>query len=686
MKKDKLLTEALTRFKEASDLNSEQFQEISEQIKFTKLGDQWPDTIKRSREVPGQERPMLVVNRIQQFCNQVVNEIRKNKPSIKFRPSDDSANIKASEFRENLVRRIQNKSNIDIAVDTAADNQVTVGLGWILVKTDYESSDSFDQEICIERVPDVMQVLPGYYTSPDGSDLDYCFIVKQVNKDVFEAEYGEVDTKDFAEMPTGILAGWWDKNNIRIADYFYIERTNRTLVQLQDGSTAFKDELQPEQEMLITNERKVVDKKCKWCKIAGNKIIDKTEILTSFIPLVPVHGNEFWLNGKRYLSGLTKQAMDAQRMYNYTLSANAELNALAPKAPYIAAAGQLDGFEMEWANANKINVSVLNYNPVSEVGSLLPPPRRTEPVSSNPGLELAMNRSAEDIKATMGMYDASLGNREGEASGKAIQSQLNQAALSTYHFTGNLLRSLKHIGHIVNEMLSIYDVPKQVQGLTESGEPMTYIIDPNAPESYQEQQGPNGELIEIYNLHKGKFDIVVDVGPTYETKRQEAVDAQLQLIQTDPSLMEIAGDLIIKNMDWPGADAIAKRKKLMLPQQILQDEQKAGQEVDQEVEQKMNQMADMIEHLTQELKVAQDAPEHDKLDIERFNAQTKRLEVEHKIAVESTGLFHKIAMDSVSQTLAQPNTGELDDLDDNEPNEQQPGAMPAGVPNEQIIQ
>lgn len=664
MNKEDLVAEAHKRFALAAQIESAGREERLDDVKFVRLGEQWPEAVKRDRERPGAERPMLTINRLFQFRNQVINEIRQNSPSIKFKQVDGEGHEKAAAMREDLVRSIQYQSNADIAYDTAAEWMVDTGLGYFRIITDYADNDAFEQEIFIKRVADPAKV---YFdpdsTEPDGSDAKWCFVVEEYSKDEFYSAFPGVDTGDWENGAIGDSTAWNTKEGVRVAEYFKIECKPRTLIQMEDGTTGWKDELPEQFHHAIAKERKSESRVCKWYKIAGDKILEKTEIPTSYIPVIPVIGSEVWVEGKRHIHGLTRHAKDPARLYNYMQSANTETLALSPRSPYIAAVGQLEGMETLWNNANRLNVSVLEYNPIDVMGNVLPPPRRDQPPGTNPGFESAMARSVDDIKATMGIYDASLGNRESEQSGKAILSQQRQASIGNFHFQDNLARSLKHAGKIINEMLVIYDTQRLVQIIGEDGTERAVIVDPNAPEAYQQLQ----DGTEVYNLSKGKYSVVVDVGPSYASKRQEAAESQMQLAQSDPSLMQIAGDLIIKNMDWPGAEDIAERKKAMLPPQIqaIIDKDKKEQ-VDPQIEQQMNQMADQMEQMSQQLNAAMDKVEskEEELEIKRFEAQTKRLEVQHKIAIESTGLFHEMATASMAQALAEPNDGELEDADE----------------------
>ena len=689
MAEDKVIERAQKRFNLAADLESEGRIERLDDIKFVRLGQQWPDSVKRDRERPGQERPMLTINRLFQFRNQIINEIRQNRPGIKVRPVDDQSDVDTAEVMQGLIRHIQDASRADIAYDTAAEWQVDCGLGYFRIITDYCEDDSFNQDILIKRVVDPNKV---YFdpesTEPDGSDAKWAFVIEDWSLDDFEIEYPDIDTTSWQDGVTGDRQGWFGKDFVRVAEYFEIKSVPRTLVQLQDGSTLFKDELPDEYKDLIIGERPSFDKKCMWYKIGGDKILDKTELPTSFIPVIPVIGNEVWCEGKRHVHGLTRFAKDPARQYNYMQSANTEVMALAPRAPYIVAEGQIDGYEQEWLMANRHNISVLTYNPVSFGGTTVGAPQRQQGITTNPGFESAMARAIDDMKSTMGIFDASLGNRESNQSGKAILSQQRQANIGNFHFSDNLNRSIRQAGRIIVEMIpKIYDTQRVIRILGEDEVPKQVSINPEQPEAKMEQPSQQGGVESIYNFNVGKYDIVVDSGPNYATKRQEAAESMMAFVQADPAVLQVAGDLIVRNMDWPGADEIAKRMQAMLPPQIQQTmkaEEDDGQpKVDPQVEQQMNQMADMVEHLTQELQNANAkvGSDEDKLDIERFKAQTDRMKVIADIETKASltdAQLHQLALANLESTLAMGNTGETEDFYDAD--EQETEAMPQQPP------
>lgn len=664
MSDEKLIETAKKRFKWAVENESADRENRLDDVKFVRLGEQWPENVRRDREMPGRERPMLTINRLYQFRNQIINEIRQNQPSIKVRPVDDRADIKTAEVLQGIIRHIQDASHADIAYDTAAEWQVDTGLGYFRIVTDYCDSASFDQDILIKRIPDPFKVYMGPHTEPDGSDCEWAFIVEEIPRDEFEAQYPGVKFDEWSGGGRGDQSGWVSEKTVRVAEYFRIESETKKLALLIDGSTAYVDNVLPMQQDMVIRTRQVDIKRCKWAKIGGDQVLEASEIPTSFIPIIPVLGNEVWVEGKRHLHGLTRFGKDPQRQYNYLQSANTETLALAPRAPYIGAEGQFEGHEQEWSMANRVNLPYIEYKPVSLMGTVSPAPQRTPFIGTNPGFEAGMMRAVDDMKASMGIYDASLGNRESQQSGRAILSQQQQASTGNFHFSDNLARSIKHAGRIIIEMIpAIYDAPRVVRMLGEDGTASTAHIDPRQSISYMEIPGPDGGMHGIYNPGVGRYDVVVDTGPSYLTKRQEAAQAMIQLAQTDPQLMQVAGDIVVRNMDWPGASEIADRLKLALPQQLQQvDNAENGAEMTPEMvqtAQQMHQMADMVQHLSQELQAAQNARElqEHELAIKEYEAVTRRLAVENQIAL-TPGKLHKQTITNMQALMTRPMPGE----------------------------
>ena len=645
---EKIIKLAHDRFAECLEVDDELRKERLDDIRFVRLNQQWTDDVRLDRSRPGQERPMLTIDRLSQFRNQVINDLRQNGVSIKARPLNGEADEEVSEILNGIYRNIQNNSEYEIAVDTAVEAQVDTGLGYFRIITRYEDDDSFNQEPAFKAIPDSFKV---YFdpasTMPDGSDANWAMVVEDVKREYFEEKYPGIDPDGWESKAPGDLTGWSSDKTVRIAEYFTITTKLRDKVFTKYGQTAYLDEMPEDQKGDIVKTRRVVERKCQWYKLGGSAILEQTELPCSYIPIIPVYGSMVWVEGKRYCYGLIRKAKDAQRVYNVAQSGNHEVLSLSPKTPFIAAEGQIDNYP-EWENANRVNYSVLVYSPQTIGGHLAPPPQRTPPVPANPGYEVAMNRAIDDIKASIGMYDASLGNKEADQSGRAILAQQSQAANANFHFQDNLARSVRHAGRIILEMIPrLYDTRRivRIMGFDKSVEMAE--IDVNQPQALTEEQDQQGNIKRIFNPTIGKYDVYIDVGPNFATKRQEAANQIMELTKTWPELRQLAGDRLITNLDIDDGDEIAERLKKMLPPQLQEmpgGKGKMSPEL-QQATQHISQLAEQMEHMSQ---IIQELKNENAL--KWYDAETKRI-IALKDEDLNKGKLHSLALDNLAQLI-----------------------------------
>jgi hypothetical protein len=463
------------------------------------------------------------------------------------------------------------------------------------------------------------------------------------------------------------MAQWVSEDTIRIAEYFYHEHKADTLNLYPDNITAFQGTPKDKQLRAMfgkpVRSRDVDRKRVMWVKTNGYEVLEEREWAGKFIPVVRVVGNEFEVDGRLYVSGLVRNAKDAQRMYNYWVSQEAEMLALAPKAPFIGYGGQFEGYEQQWKTANTTNWPYLEVNPdvTDGQGSSLPLPQRAAPPLAQTGLIQAKMGAGEDIKATTGQYDASLGQQGNERSGKAILAREKQGDTGTYHYVDNLARAVRYVARQLVDMIpKIYDTQRVARIIGLDGDVDMVKINPSQPEAVKKITDENGIVLEkIYNPTVGVYDVCVTTGPGYMTKRQEALDAMQMLLQSNPELWSVAGDLFIRNMDWPGAQEMAARfAKIIDPKVMAGDDQSPEmQQAKQQMEamaQEMEQMHGMLQNASKSIE-AQDAA------VKQFEAQVKAYDAETKrIALVQNSLGPEQIQDIVMGTLhAAMDTGDI---------------------------
>jgi hypothetical protein len=607
---------------------------------------QWPADVLATRgAVQGQTinaRPCLTINKLPQHVRQVTNDQRQNRPSGKVIPADDKADVAVAEIFNGMVRHIEYISDADVAYDTACENQVSYGEGYIRVLTEYCDDDTFDQDIKIGRIRNSFSVyMDPTIQDPCGSDAKWCFITEDISKADYERMYPDsapITTLQSLGVGDQNLSQWLNEDTIRIADYYYCDYDRATLNLYPGNITAFEGS--PEDKMLKSQFGKPLKtresdrRRIKYCKMNGYEMLEEREWAGKYIPVVRIVGNEFEVDGRLYVSGIVRNAKDAQRMYNYWASQEAEMLALAPKAPFIGYGGQFEGYENQWKTANTTNWPYLEVNPdvTDGSGSILPLPQRAQPPMASSGLLQAKAGASEDIKASTGQYNASLGMTSNERSGRAILARQREGDVGTYHYGDNLARGVRHITRqLVDLIPKIYDTQRVARIIGEDGETDMVKIDPMQAEPVKKIVNQEGIVIDkIYNPSVGKYDVVVTTGPGYATKRQEALEAMAQLLQGNPQLWQVAGDLFVKNMDWPGAQEMAKRFAKTIDPKLMQDGDKPPelQQAEQQIQamgQEMEQMFQMIQNVGKSIEMQDQHRKDFEAKVKLYEAETKRI-------------------------------------------------------------
>jgi len=648
MSKKELLETARSRLNLAISAYSESREDELDDLRFY-CGSpdnhfQWPADVLATRgAVQGQTinaRPCLTINKLPQHVRQITNDQRQNRPSGKVIPADDMADPEVAEIFDGIVRHIEYISDADVAYDTACENQVAFGEGYIRLLTEYCDDTSFDQDIKIGRIRNAFSVyMDPMIQDPCGADAKWCFITEDITREDYERMFPDaspVSTLQQLGVGDQSVSQWINENTVRIAEYFYIEHEPAKLNLYYGGATAFEGSPEDKQMksagMKPIRSRQVDRQKVKWCKINGYEVLEEREWAGKYIPVVRVVGNEFEVDGRVYLSGLVRNAKDAQRMYNYWVSQEAEMLALAPKAPFIGYGGQFEGYETQWKTANTQNWPYLEVNPdaTDGLGNPLPLPQRAMPPMAQAGLIQAKVGASDDIKSTTGQYDASLGLAGNEKSGRAIMARERQSDTGTYHYVDNLARAVRHLTRqIVDLIPKIYDTQRIARIIGLDGEADMAMIDPTQAEPVRKivDQQTGAVIKKIYNPSVGKYDVCVTTGPSYMTKRQEAAESMAQVLQANPALWQVAGDLLVKNFDWPGADDLAKRLRKMIDPKLLEDnaeaspELMAAQQQMQAMQAEMQQMAAMLQNVNQSI-------ENRDVEIKEFEAKVKAYEAE----------------------------------------------------------
>lgn len=694
---------ARKRFQQAQDAYSQNRIWQLDDLKFAAAspdnGYMWPDRIRTARvNDPNGPRPVLTINKLPQHIRLVTNEQRQNRPAIKVLPVDDKADIEVADVLNGIIRHIEYASDADTAYDIAGEMQVKIGEGYVRVLTDYCDETAMEQDITLEAIRNSFSVYmdpDGLKREPTGRFCKWCFITDEMSEEEFKAQFPDAAPIDWEQGSGEDYAPWLvDGDRVRIAEYFYVTEVDMKITLWSDGTKTIDDAMPQNAALQPIASRPSKKKVVKWAKINGFEVLQETDWAGKYIPVARMVGNEDDIEGRMEVSGLVRNTKDACRMYNYMASSEVEILGLAPKAPWVGAATQFEGFEDKWQDANVKNYPYLEYNPVDGAnGQPLPPPMRMPPPLPPAGIIQAKMGAADDIQSTMGQFNPSLGAEAKEKSGIAIRARQQQADIGTFHFLDNQAKTIRQLGRIVLDLIpKIYDTRRIARIIGEDGEPDTVTLDPNQPQPRAKIETEQG-IQDVYNPSLGKYDVRVTTGPSYTTKRQEAAQFMAQILQGNGELMKIIGDLYFKMIDVPGADEIAERIKKTLPPGLADDDDQ-----DQPMVQTprgpvpLAMASQIIAQLEQQLQAAgetmQKADVQGKMNeaeklrlegigkqIDQYRAETDRITAAANIE-KVDAQIHDIVFKAVAQYLQHPATGITQDPADVAPSQQpQPGVQ-----------
>lgn len=596
--KDKLAQGRKT-FTLAQDAETDNRKCYEDDVSFARHEEQWPSDILKQREID--KRPTLTISKMNSFIRQVVNDARQNKPAIKVHPADSGADPDTAEVINGLIRNIEYTSNADTAYDTGMECAVSGGFGYWRIGLDYAYEDSFEMDLSIERIANPLSVYGDpYSTAADSSDWMDAFVVDVMSKDQFEAKHGKTKTvSDWDDSSWG-EEGWRVGNDVTVAEWWHREQAEikvQQFVNVQSGEvqTYTEDAINASEDLQLFIQAKLLEFKreriAKTFRVTQNtmtgaEVLSEVKWAGCYIPIVPVYGDEYNIKGKRYFRSLIHSAKDAQRQFNYWRSAATELVALAPRVPWIGRKGTFDSDQDRWNTANTQSHAYLEWD--KEAPTRVP----LDSGVAAGALQEALNAS-DDMKSVIGLYDASLGAKSNETSGRAIMARQREGDVSTFHFTDNLNRAIRHTGRILIDMIPhVYSGERIIRVMGEDGKPENKQLGKEYPKTDEKtgqpvtQDGqppaPDGSnvVMALHDLSAGKYDLTVTTGPSFTTRREEAAFQMTEMMRALPASAPILGKHLAKNLDWPGADEIAEELEAMNQPQIppeLQQQIEEGQ-------------------------------------------------------------------------------------------------------------
>lgn len=620
------VSDALKMYDDYKDYWSENYREADIDLKmasgnpYTHYGLGWDS------KYTAPTTSMVVDNELPQYIHQVTNDIRQNVPSIKVLPVSDG-DIETGDIFSGLFRAIEDHSHADEVCDTAAEYAVTCSIGFMRIDHDYCDDETDEQEIIFKIVPDPLSnFLDPASVEYDGRDANGAICLETISRKDFDRLYPKKAFSSFTDPKTD----GDKKDSIIIAEIFVRE---------------------------ISGER---GKKytVRRYKFSGEEMLGETTFPGKYIPLVPIYGQVTWIDGKRVLQSLIRQARSPQRRLNHMLSKESQVLAMAPMAPFLAVEGTIVNERKQWQIPGLENV--IEWRKTDLDGNDSKEPTRLQPPSASAGFLEAIASAKEAIKASMGIYNAGLGKREGNASGIALEQLDRSGDVATFHYPDNVRRSYGHMGEIAVEMIPIiYDTPRIVQTLNDETDVVMVGINGAPMQPDQKQQ---------YDLRKGKYRVRITTGASYTTKRQEESAFLQEVFKADPELIKIGGDILFKSMDTPGAQAMAARMKKMLPPQLLDDSKDP-----------------QVIALTQELQKAQQIIQQGAQELQQLQTELKSKQADDQAKLMTAGAkVEEVEVKKGELKLKYLEAAKPEPVENNQPPTQEQSSMPPPSADEPI--
>lgn len=652
------MKEMRERYDRAFEADRDNREMAIDDLRFVTVpGNQWDEAQRKARK----GRPCYEFPILRSHWRQVVNDQKKARPGIKIRPVEDG-DVEGAELRQGLIRNIESRSNAERAYDAGFELLSAVGFGAWRVSTEYSENDSWDQDLCVKPIPDPLTSVwfdPDFKES-DARDAKYAFVEETMSRDKFKELYPRADPVDFESAKNFGYMGWFGEDAVRVAEYWRLEPVTKKLLLLSDGRTVDEAEITAEEAKQLSDNGITIERErvCHTHKVMMSIVSGKEEIdgpyesVFSRIPIVPVYANRHFIEGKWIWCGMVRFSRDPQKLVNYNFTTGQEVLAKQHKATPIVTPKMLEGAGVKalWDKSNTIDVP---YLPITPDPQMPGGPQYLSPPPVHAAFAQFGQLAIDMLKASDGIFDASVGARSNETSGKAIMARQQEGDTATFDYQDALSFGIQSTGEILLSALpKVYDTPRAIRVLgKDGGEQFVKLYEP----------APDGSVLN--DLSAGKYDVTVTTGPSYDTQRMEFVDALVQLGQGNPLIGQAVPDLIVGSMDFPKAEEAAERLKMLLPPPIQQALQQ-GKDVPPEVAQMKGQMQQMqqaaeqhIQGMQQQMQQLQAKAQSKDDAILRevnaakdrelawYNAETARIAALQKAGIATAQLDQKAAAD-----------------------------------------
>jgi hypothetical protein len=551
-------------------------------------GKQWDDEPSSS---VSQDEPEMTVNLTDALVRRVENNIKQQRPRGKCHPVGDGADIEIAEILNGIGRHIETRSEASVAYDSASTSALDGGWGYFRLIAEFVDRKSFQKDLRILPIRNALSVfMDPSAIMPSGCDQNWCLISVKMSRQEYKRRYPRAENAGWADISVGDgAADWEDKESVRLAEYFRLREKAETLFLIRGPNgqefTRYRSEMPRGEDgklldiaeaqalmaprgLVIDGERESTKMQVEWFRLNGRKVVERERLPGTYIPIFRVEGNYKNLDGKIIRRGMVESLMGPARMVNYGETAKIKRLGLAPKAPWVAAEGQLDGHP-EWDDANQKTYSVLTYKMVvietSSGPVVAPPPSRQTPAQIEAGFSEFVQQMRTNLMAVAGMPNEPGMDKQGEVvSGEAMRRRQYLSDQSHFQYYDNLTLAIAQCWRVITEWVPVY--------YSEPGRVQRVIGEDSTPEMVTlNQRVTDDQGVETVknDLTVGRYDVVMETGPGYDTKREEGAESLLSLLAIPPlaeAVVKLGLDLVFRSIDHPYMQELADRVQAANPE------------------------------------------------------------------------------------------------------------------------
>lgn len=599
-------------------------------------------------------KPRYTFDQVNPIIDQVTASIELADFDIKVSPMSGPASKETAMVIDGLVRNIEAISRAKDIYVNAGRGMVTTGYDGWMISHKYSDPQSFDQDLVIEPVANFIDRVwfdPASYLQ-DKSDAQYAFLLHAMSVQEYVKRYPEGSQTSVSIDREG--DAYYDKGQvIVVGQLFYVSQEAVELVLMSNGAvyTIDDDFKKVQDELVQLGIEEVRTRKAYKTKVYSrffdqtNWLEDEEETIFDRIPIIPLYGNFKIVENKTIYWGVVEKLLDPQRVLNYSLSREIEEGALAPRAKYWMTLTQAAGHEDALATLNTNSDPVQFYNIDPETPGA---PMQQGGAQVNPGLRTISESMRQIIGQTAGMFAASMGDNPGLQSGVAIESLQSKGDNGTIKYFRALESAIAATGDIlVKAIPKVYDAQRTVRLLYEDGSSEMQVLN----EPIIDQQ--TGEIVTLNDLTKGQYSVACRAGPSFRNRQQETIETIIEIAKVDPSIIGMAGDILLNAIPTSAATQIGERKRLqmmaqgLIPQTQLTEEEKAqmaqsaqGQEQQQDPAMVLAQ-AEMAKAQAEQMR-AQVEVQRLQLDTAKIQLEAQKVQMQMQAdqATQQLGVFN----------------------------------------------